>query len=214
MKKKNILILTLIVLSFVIAFVSYNKLPDNIPIHWGINGDIDRYGPKYYIFLEPIILVFSYLLFKFFPKIDPRKHNYKKYEKSYENSIVAFVLFFFSMFILTLLASLGYDVSINKFVPFFVGILFIVLGNYLPKSKSNFYFGIKTPWTLSDDTVWRKTHRLGGKLFTLTGLITLISTLLFNGTTLFYILIICLLISSLLPTIMSYIYFKNIENKK
>ncbi|MGL4731008.1 MAG: SdpI family protein [Clostridium sp.] len=211
MKKKDIFILFLVSLSLILSLTFYNLLPNIIPIHWGINGEVDNYGPRYFIFLPSFIMGGIYLLFKFLPNIDPRKYNYKKHKKAYENIVFATIIFLFIMYLLTLLTSLGYNLKIDKIVPFLVGILFIIIGNYIPKSKSNFYFGIKTPWTLSNDTVWKKTHRLSGKLFIVSGLIISISSIFFNSYILFIIIIINVISIALIPTIMSYIFFKNIS---
>ena len=105
--------------------------------------------------------------------------------------------------------SLGYNIAIDKVIPFMVGVLFVVMGNYLPKSKSNFFYGIKTPWTLTSEEVWKKTHRLGGKLFVISGLIIIVSSLLFKGNIQFIILLILIVIAGIIPTIASYFYAKN-----
>lgn len=208
MKRKDIYCILLIILSFIMAILTFNKIPEMIPIHWGINGEADNFVSKYFTFLLPIIILILYLLFKFIPKIDPRKNNYEKYKKSYENIICAFISFLFALYICTLLIYLGYNIPITKITLIAVGVLFMIIGNYLPKSKSNFYFGIKTPWTLSNDTVWKKTHRLGGKLFTIGGLAIILTSIFLKNGLLFFSFIVITLIISIIPTIMSYVYFK------
>lgn len=214
MKNKNkIYILSLIIIAFIIPIALYSKLPDLMPIHWGISGEVDNYAPKAFAaFLPPFIMVSMWILMEFLPKIDPKKANYSKFMGSYRIMINFLITFFFILHIAVIISSLGYAIPINKVVPGLVGILFIIIGNYLPKSKSNFFYGIKTPWTLTSEESWRRTHRLGGKLFVLAGIVTLIGSIFFSGQVQFIILIISISIAGIAPIIASYFYAKNSSN--
>lgn len=201
--------LTLIITAFLISCLFYGKLPNEMPIHWNIGGEIDNYAPKIFAaFFPPIIMLFIWGGMLFTPKIDPKKDNYLQFNKTYTITTNVIVTFFFVLHIVTILASIGYNIPINKVIPFMVGVLFLIIGNYLPKSKSNFFFGIKTPWTLTNEDTWTKTHRLGGKLFVLSGLITIIGSLFFTGNIQFIILIFSIFIAGIVPIIASYIYSK------
>ena len=209
-KKSDIYNLTIITIGFLVSIILYNKLPDLIPMHWNIDGEINSYGPKILMaFLSPILMLLMWSSMLYFPKIDPKKDNYAKFEGSYTVITNVLVTFFFVIHIVTLSISLGYNIAMDKVIPFMLGILFVIIGKYLPKSKSNFFYGIKTPWTLTSDEVWEKTHRLGGKLFIIAGLIILVSSLLFKGNIEFIILLISILIASIIPVIASYFYAKN-----
>lgn len=212
MKKKDMLSFGLILVTFIFCIAIYNKLPDSIPIHWNVNGDIDNYGSRPFIFLGPILSLLSFLGLKFLPKIDPRSKNYIKYEKQYDVIVFFLVLFLCLLSFVTIFASLGYNIPVDKIIPLIVGILFIILGNYLPKCKSTFFFGIRTPWTLSNDDVWRKTHRLSGKLYVISGLIIVIAPFIFSGNVLLGFIIFAILLCSLVPCVMSYIFFYKSKN--
>lgn len=209
-KKSEIYNLVLIGCAFLLTIVFYNKLPDLIPIHWNASGEIDGYGPKILgAFMAPVIMIFTWTGMKYLPKIDPRKNNYEKFEKSYSVIVSLLITFFLILHVVTLLAAMGYKVSIDKIVPSIVGILFIVIGNYLPKSKSNYFYGIKTPWTLSSDVSWRKTHRLGGKLFIISGFVIILSSFFLKGNVKIIIVMIAIFASVVIPLIASYFYAKN-----
>ncbi|SFC51052.1 SdpI family protein [Clostridium uliginosum] len=209
-KKSNIYNLTLIIIAFLISISLYNKLPDLMPMHWNISGEVNRYGSKLFAaFLPPVFMIVIWLGMLYSPKIDPKKANYSKFNESYTIISNALVTFFFVIHIVIIATSLSYNIPINKVIPFMVGILFIIIGNYLPKSKSNFFYGIKTPWTLTSEEVWKKTHRLGGKLFVFSGLIISVSSLLFKGNIQFIILLISVFIVGIIPIIASYFYSKN-----
>lgn len=207
--KSNIYNITLIIIAFLVTILFYNKLPELMPIHWNSAGEIDNYASKLVAsLLAPVIMLLTYVGMIFLPKIDPKKDNYKKFSGSYSIIISLFITFFFVLHIVTMAISLGYDVPINKVIPFMVGILFIVIGNYLPKAKSNFFYGIKTPWTLTNEESWRKTHRLGGRLFVLSGIVTIISAVLFSGNVQMIILLISISIAAIVPIVASYFYAK------
>ena len=209
-KKNNIYNLIIIIVAFLVSIVLYNKLPYLMPMHWNIAGEINSYGPKILVaFLAPILMLVIWVAMLYSPKIDPKKDNYTKFDGSYAIIINVLVTFFFVIHIVTLSTSLGYNIAIDKVIPFMVGILFVVMGNYLPKSRSNFFYGIKTPWTLTSEEAWKKTHRLGGKLFVISGLIIIASSLLFKGNIQFIILLISIFISAIIPIIASYFFAKN-----
>lgn len=196
--------------TLLLTIILYNKLPSSVPTHWNIAGEIDGYSPKIFgAFMSPVIMIFTWCGMKFLPKIDPKKKNYEKFEKSYSLIVNTLITFFLVIHIITLLSALGYNVPVEKIIPSIVGVLFIVIGNYLPKLKSNFFYGIKTPWTLSSEVSWRKTHRLGGKLFVLAGIIMILSSLFLKDNIKLIIFLLAIFIASIVPIISSYFYAKN-----
>lgn len=209
-KKSDIYNIALIIASFLIIFLVYNKLPDKIPIHWNIDGEIDGYGPKFFATLMPIgFMIIIWVFMRVLPKIDPRKDNYVKFEKSYEIIISSIITVFFVIQLITLAAGLGYKIYVDKIISIVIALMLIILGNYMPKMKSNFFCGIKTPWTLSSELSWKKTHRLGGKLAVASGFIILISSLFFRGQILFIVFITLTLIATMVPVVASYFYAKS-----
>lgn len=208
-KKINIYSLILIVLVLTMTIIFYDRLPEEIPIHWNLKGEVDNYVSKPFgAFLSPLLMVAIWLGMQFLPNIDPRRHNYKKFESSYEIAIGVLVTFAFVLQMAIILSSLGYDISMDRIIMVMAGVMFVVIGNYLPKAKSNFFYGIKTPWTLSSEISWKKTHRLGGRLFVVSGLAIILSSLLFNETVRVVVMILTLLAVAIVPIWASYFYAK------
>jgi uncharacterized membrane protein len=116
-------------------------------------------------------------LMKILPRIDPRGSNYAKFGGAFEAIIISLMLFMLGMHFVVLRAALGYPVQIDRVVPIGVGLLLIVIGNLLPRARPNWFVGIRTPWTLSSDRVWEKTHRFGGRVFVAGGILITITAL-------------------------------------
>jgi uncharacterized membrane protein len=206
--RKHILPLSIIAATIVFSIIVYPSLPSEIASHWGVNGEVDGYmGKGFGTFFLPLLLIGLYALLIVLPKIDPKKENYEKFASTYNLIILLFVIFLAMLHVGVLLFNLGYDIKIDMIVPIAVGILFIVLGNYMPKFKHNYFVGIKTPWTLANEKVWAKTHRFGGKVFIVMGLVLILSAFI-NGTAQFIVLMAVTLGGVFLLFLMSYIYFK------
>lgn len=186
----------------------YPSLPEQIPMHWNIDGSV-TYNSKGQIFLMCGMAVFFAFMVDVLPKIDPRRKNYRKFDAYYDSFCVIMQIFMLAMNGIILLESFRPGtVSVPMVTMTGVGILFLFIGNILPKIKSNFYMGIKTPWALSSDEVWRKTHRLGGKCFFLAGLFMLISAFLPSRKSVYLGTFLCVMTACILPGIMSYIWWK------
>lgn len=177
--KTEILPILILVITSISAFYFYFHFPESVPVHWNIYGQPDRWSSRMEGAISiPILMTFMYLLFLGLPYFDPKKERYVEFSKVY-HSFKNFMIFFMSvLYFIVGFNILGYDISIDVWVPFLIGLLFIFIGNYLGKIKRNWFVGIKTPWTLSSDEVWNKTHRFGGKVFLLSGLIFMVMGLL------------------------------------
>ncbi len=147
------------------------------------------------------------LLMTLLPKMDPKKANYEKFKGSYNIIINVLVIFFIALHIVTLAYNLGFPVDVGLFVPIGIGVLFIVLGNYMPKLKHNYFVGIRTPWTIANETVWNKTHRIGGKVFVFMGL-ALMLTVFIEGIWGFILFLAVTLIGVVYLFVKSYLYFQ------
>jgi uncharacterized membrane protein len=171
--------LLIIAAAVVASAVVYPRLPETIPTHWNMDGQPDGWsGRAFGALITPVILLGMWALFRLLPAIDPRGANYAKFGGAFEAIIDSLMLFLLGMHIVLLRAGLGYPVQIERIVPFGVGVLLIVIGNLLPRCRPNWFVGIRTPWTLSSDRVWEKTHRFGGRLFVAAGFLIVISALL------------------------------------
>ncbi|QLC86010.1 SdpI family protein [Priestia megaterium] len=180
--KKHVFPLGITLLTLVAWLIALPNLPATMPIHWGANGEADGFATKINAMILTVgIMVLIYFIIAFVPRIDPRKENYKYFSKTYNIVLNAVLLLFFFVNMSTILQGLGYNVPMSYIAPIMAGLVFIIIGNYLQRVRSNYFMGIRTPWTLSNETVWKKTHRLSGKLFFIGGLLILISAFLPDG---------------------------------
>ena len=212
--KTEVIPVLMILASIVMSFYFYANFPDQVPTHWNYKGEVDSYSSKAFgAFFYPILNVGVYLLFLFIPYIDPKKDRYKDFAKAYHVFKAMFVVFMTLIYFHASWAGLGHSISINVVVPAAVGILFLVIGNYMSKIKTNWFMGIRTPWTLSNEQVWNKTHRLSGKIFIGLGLIMLLGTF-FKGDTYWKIFPIVVIISVFVLVVYSYLLWRKIDKTK
>ncbi len=178
MRKSTAAILVIILASFIIGIYIYPEIPESMPSHWNAAGQVDSYMPRFWgIFLMPLISVGLVLLFVAIPRIDPLKKNIEKFMRYYEALVVLIIAFLFYIYLLTLFWSLGYTFNMVQMMAPALGFLFYFMGIVMDKVKRNWFIGIKTPWTLSSDRVWDKTHKLGAKVFRASGVICLFGIL-------------------------------------
>ena len=209
LRKSEIISLLIIMISFIIGISFYSLLPDKVASHWNAKGEVDGYMSKFGgLFLMPVISLVLLLLFIIIPKIDPLKHNIEKFRKYFDGFIVLMMLFLFYLYILTILWNIGVRFNfVHLLVPIF-SIFFYYCGILIQKAQRNWFIGIRTPWTLSNEEVWNKTHKIGGKLFKIAGIISLIGILLPEYALFF---VICpLIIASLFPVIYSYFAYQKL----
>lgn len=210
-KRISIFIIAVIILSFLIAAYSYYSISEEIiAAHWNAQGEANGYMSKFWgLFLIPLISVGLYFLFLAIPLIDPLKKNINKFQKYYDWLVLVIVLFFFYIFILTVLWNFGYRYNMSVAIIPAVGFLFIYLGFIMKNIKRNWFVGIRTPWTLSNKTVWDRTHILGGKLFTLSGIIMLIGV--FFEEYLFWFLFAPIIITVIWTIVYSYLQYRKLK---
>lgn len=212
MKKTTTAIIILIILSFVIATYSYyNIKEDKIASHWNAKGEVDDYMSKFWgVYLFPFIFIFLYGMFLLIPKIDPLKKNIEKFRKYYDWFILLIFLFLFYVFVLTILANLGYMFNMTTMMMPALALFFFVIGMFLPKIKRNWFMGIRTPWTISNDIVWEKTHELGGKFFKGIGILIILG-LFIPGEIFFPVFISFTLFMVVFLVVYSYQEFRKVE---
>lgn len=204
---KSLMIITTIVclLPMILSAVLYKQLPDQIAIHWDGNGNPNNFAPKALgAFGLPALLAVVNLFTHFTLNNDPKKANSSAVLKLI--SKWAIPLLSVILVPITLFIAIGYNISIPIIVSSIVGILFIAVGNYLPKSKQNYTVGIKLPWTLSSERNWNKTHRLAGYLYILGGILMLVAGFLNTGF--LYMTFVIIIITSGIPFIYSYLLYK------
>lgn len=164
--------LTILAASVLTSVLSYAHLPERVASHWNVRGEVDAWTSRdFHAWFFPALLSGIYLLLVVVPSMDPRRERYVEFARVYNIFRNLILLVLFSVFLLATLFNVGYDVNIGKSVPFIIGLLMLVIGNYMGKLKRNWFVGIRTPWTLSSDNIWAKTHRLGGLMFVAFGLL-------------------------------------------
>ncbi len=211
-KKTIIISLLIILLSFIIGIYFYPQMDDLMASHWNARGEVDGYMSKFWgLFLMPFVSTGLLLLFILVPKIDPLKANIEKFRKYFNIFIVLIILFLFYIYLLTIFWNLGLRFSMNQFLPPALAILFYYVGILVEKAKRNWFIGIRTPWTLSSDKVWEKTHKIGGRLFKALGVITLLG--IFFGDYAIILVLIPIILITVYTIIYSYFEYQK-EVKK
>lgn len=205
----TILVLLMILIAVAAGLLLWNQLPDQMASHWNANDEVDGYMPKFWgVFMMPLVTLGLFLLFLVIPNIDPNKANIAEFRESFNLFIVLFVVFMLYVHGLTLAWSLGYTgFRLSAMLLPAMGLLFIFIGFMLRRAKRNFFIGIRTPWTLSSDTVWEKTHRLGAVLFMASGALAFIGGL-FGGMTAFWMLFVPLIGSAIFLVVYSYVLYQ------
>ncbi len=207
--KKEILPISLIAFIILVSVFLYPSLPDKIPSHWNIKGEVDAWsGKNLTVLFLPGITLGIYLLMLLIPSIDPLRKNYPKFTVPYFWFRTIFVLFFVLLYLYTLWAAMGTELNINYFIIPAVSLLLIVIGIFIPKIKKNYFIGIRTPWTIHSEEIWDKTHQVGGKFFIAAGVVILFS--LFFPDYSFGIVLAAVLIGALIPAAYSYFLFRKI----
>ena len=206
--------LVIAALAVVVSIWAYPQLPPTIATHWNVGGTADGFSRRATaVVIMPLVIIGLTGLFNVLPKLDPRGVNYAKFIDTYwliANAVILFILIGHGMIVAT---GLGYPVKVDRFMPIGIGLLFIVLGNYLTRVEPNWFIGIRTPWTLSSDTVWRKTHRTGGWLMVVGGFVLAASVFLPQGA-FPPLLVAAILIVAVIPVVQSYILWKREQDDR
>lgn len=212
-KKTNKLLIIssiLCLLPAIFCIFIYNKLPDKIPTRFDINGNVDSYGSKLFVcILLPLILCISNIILNIIINNDPNKKNHNKSLKK----LIYFLIPIMSLIFIptSILISLGINLNMSIIAPIFMSLIFIFIGNYLPKCRQNYTMGIRLPWTLNNEKNWKKTHRLAGLLFVIIGILNIVTTAIFNNFS-YYILIASLILIGIVIPIYSFLMYKKHKN--
>ncbi len=189
MRKSEIIIFGIIILSFAIGIYYYPQMPEKMASHWNAQGQVDGYMSKFWgLFLMPIISVGMLLLFIIIPKIDPLKSNIQQFRKHYDGFVVLVVAFLFYLYLLTIFWNTGFRFNMIVLLSPAFAILFYYSGILIENAKRNWFIGIRTPWTLSSEKVWDRTHKIGGKLFKIAGIVALVA-IFFQSYAIFFIVV-------------------------
>lgn len=210
--KLDWLILLLIAIPIIFIGINWNQFPEQIPTHFNLQGIPDDYSSKVFgLILLPGINIALYFLFIYLPKIAPSKNKYTNFLvklRVFRTVLHAFVSF---MVVITCLYTLGYNFNMSVIVMYAVATLFLIMGNYLGNIRHNYFIGIRTPWTLADESVWTKTHRMAAKVWVIASIIAIIVMVFLNEELMriFFTVYVALIV--LIPVMFSFIEFKKLK---
>jgi uncharacterized membrane protein len=200
-------VLVLVAAALSIAF--YDRLPDPVPTHFDLKGIPNGFTPKPFgAFVFPLMIAITGLVLSVLPTISPRGYTLEGFARVFEIVAITILAAVFVIGVVALLQALGWRPPIDRVVLPLIGVILIVLGNFMGKVRRNFFIGIRTPWTLADEEVWYRTHRLGGPLFVLAGIVLMIAPFFGAGSAL---VVPVVLIAALIPVIYSYLIYRRLQ---
>ena len=203
-RKTMILTCLLCLLPMALGLYFYKELPDQMPIHWNTAGEVDGYAPKTLaVFGFPVFFAALELLMFFVILNDPKKQNQSEIMRQLGFWSLPFVGMI--VYPMTIFSGIGYNLPVTTIAMLLCGVIFIVVGNYMPKAKQNYTVGIKLPWTLHDTENWNKTHRLAGFLWVIGGILFLVAAFLPGGAILTVAIAVVMV---LIPTVYSYLLYR------
>lgn len=209
--KMQVVIFLISLLPVLLAAGVYGSLPDQIPTNWGIDGHVS-YGGKSQIWIVGGMAPLFAGLFYVLPYIDPKRQNYRKFLKVYQSFQLFLQVFLLAMMGIIITESFRPGtIKVSMVVTAMCSLLFMMLGNMMPKFRQNFFCGFRTPWALSDETVWNKTHRLGGRMMFGAGIIGLAGVIFPSDKVRMGMLTGPVLVAIVVPYVMSYVWFKKRE---
>jgi len=177
MRANNVILAAIVVFSFVLSIYFYPQMPEQMVAHWGIKGDADGMMSRFWgLFLFPVLLTAFIIMFSFMPRIDPLRQNIDEFRGYFDNFIILLFAFFVALQALMISWNLGFIVPIIPFICVWIGALFYYAGVLMQHAKKNWFIGLRTPWTMSSEKVWDKTHKLGSKLFKVSGMIAILGS--------------------------------------
>jgi uncharacterized membrane protein len=198
----------LVIAMVAFSLAVYGSLPAEVPTHWGWGGEVDDWSSRAFgAFMLPGIALALWLLLPALRKIDPRRTHYERFDETFWLIVNMILGFMAAMHVLALGAALGWPVNMGRAVNVLAGVMLMGLGNYLPRVRSNWWIGIRTPWTLESERVWRETHRVAGFAFVGAGAITVVTAFLPAevGTT---VMMVAIATAALVPTVYSFVLYR------
>ncbi|APX99397.1 SdpI family protein [Lacinutrix venerupis] len=209
--KKELPIILIILIPFIYLAFIWNVLPEQVPIHWNANGEIDGWGSKATLLIIPFILpVLIYVILSLVPKIDP-KQKIEATSKKFYNIKLLLTLFMSVLALFILYSSKSQSFTNPNIIIMLIGLLYVILGNYMKTIKTNYFIGIRTPWTLENDIVWKKTHKLAGKYWFIGGLLVILLGFILEPKPNMVSFIIITTIITIIPVVYSYVIFKQLK---
>ena len=202
-KKTLFITCAVILLPIIAGLLLWDRLPDRIPTHWGMGGEVDGWSGKgFAVFAMPALMLGIQLLCFFVTASDPKRGNIRRKYLSMVLWIIPVLSVMTSC--ISYAVALGAQIRVEQVIPGFIGLMFVIIGNYMPKFQQSYTMGIRLPWTLSSEENWNRTHRFGGKIWALGGIGVLFCTLMGWGIASIAILAVVVIV----PTVYSYVLYR------
>jgi len=209
--KKELPIIIVVLLPFIYLAYIWNDLPEKVPMHWGLDGEVNRYGDKIELLMIPFLLpVLIYGIFLVVPAIDP-KNKIAQMGSKYQSIKVLLTVFMSILALFIIYTAKNESFSNPNMLVLLIGILYLILGNYFKTIKANYFIGIRTPWTLENETVWNDTHKMGGIMWFIGGIIIVFSSLILETKSNYNLFIAITLIIVIIPVVYSYLRFNKLK---
>ncbi len=203
----------LLMFLFVLAASNWSSTSERIPVHWNVHGEVDRYGGRFEgLLLLPLVALTLYLAMVLLPRIDPGRANYAAFAGAYATLRLAILATLAAVYAFMLRTIHGGQVHVETVVPILIGALLIVIGSILGEIRPNWFFGIRTPWTLSSKRAWERTHSLGRWLFILMGILIVLMALI-HAVWSFWFMIAVVASGGLVLVIYSYLVWRSDPEK-
>jgi uncharacterized membrane protein len=206
--KKELPLILITATPFLYLIYIWNSLPQKVPMHWNLQGEIDRYGSKSELWLIPLMLpLLTYLLFVLIPYIDP-KGKIEKMGQKYHSLKFILTLSMSVLAIFIIYSAKSKSLTNPNYVIALIGVLYLVIGNYFKTVKPNYFIGIRTPWTLENENIWKSTHQLAGKMWFIAGLCIVILSFILTQKINFILFILLTSVITIIPILHSFLEFK------
>ncbi len=210
MRTSEKFLLVLVLFSFAVSIFIYPELPDQMPSHWNAAGEVDRYMSRAWgAAILPLSMSILYILFYFIPRVDPLKSNLEKFRRHFDRFIYALALFFIFIYAQSILWSLDIQINPVHTLPAALGILFYIIGIMLKHARRNWFLGVRTPWTMSSETVWLETHRRTAIAFQAAGIVSFLG--IFTVKYALYISLTAILSAALYGYLYSYLLYRKLH---
>jgi len=210
--KKEWYMIILLLAPFIASFILWENMPDIVPVHFNAAGEADDFGPKWInAFLLPGIALSTYLFLLIIPAIDPKK-RIENTQKPIAAIRIVISLFLIGVYVMVMMKTFDIEADIGQFILVSVGVLIAITGNYMNSIKPNYFIGLRTPWTLEDPEVWKKTHRFASRLWIIGGLFMAITAFIPTLKGSLYVIVGSVILLAIIPLIYSYQIFNKIKN--
>ncbi|RIV70766.1 SdpI family protein [Flagellimonas aequoris] len=206
--KKELPLIGIVLLPFLYLMYVWNQLPEQVPLHYNLKGEVDRYGDKSELIMIPILLpLLIYLIFLAVPYIDPKKQIQKMGNK-YDTLKLILTTFMSALALFIIYTAKNQTLTNPNIIFLIIGLLYLIFGNYFKTIKANYFIGIRTPWTLESESIWKETHKLGGKVWFVGGLLVIVCSLLLNKEVNAKVFLGITIIITLIPIVYSYLLYR------